>query len=174
MYRIYFCKIFFALEFLYLFTANELKKRLAVKMTETVPTSPSTSTAQLFRKKHERVQTIPVPTDTIIAFGDDGKNEIWRSGTNKWTEWEKGRDCGYWYACVKAHSNIYIIGGRRGVEDSTETDIYDISKEQWSKGPQLKVARLDNQLFRQFLYLKSGRSCKKACMYIIGKTNNQF
>ena len=143
-------------------------------MTETVPTSSSTSTAQLFRKKHERVQTIPVPTDTIIAFGYRGKNEIWRRGTNKWTKWEEDRDCGHSYACAKAHSNIYIIGGRRGVKDSPETDIYDIYREEWSKGPQLKVARLDVQLFRQFLYLKSGRSCKKACMYIIGETNNQF
>ena len=96
--------------------------------------------------------TETVPTDTIIAFGNNGNNEIWRRGTNKWTEWEKGRDCGRGYACVKAHSNIYIIGGeRKGQPYSPETDIYDISKEQWSKGPQLNVARLDVQRFRTSL-----------------------
>ena len=95
---------------------------------------------------------IPVPTDTIIAFGDCGNNEIWRRGTNKWTEWEKGRDCEQWYACVKAHSNIYIIGGWRGEQwYSSETDIYDISTEQWSKGPQLKTGRLEI-LSRHFRY----------------------
>ena len=139
---------------LFFFTANELKKRLAAETTESVPISPSTSTAATVK---ERVAThgpseqsnIPVPTDTIIAFGHFG-NEIWRRGTNKWTKWAKGKDCGWGYACVKAHSNIYILGGERGGEDSTETDIYDISREEWSKGPQLKVARLDVQLFRHF------------------------
>ena len=97
---------------------------------------------------------IPAPTDTIIAFGQSGTNEIWRNGTNKWTKWEKGRDCGRWYACVKAHSNIYIIGGRRwGEWYSPDTDLYDIAREQWSMGPQLKVGRLDVQLFRQIPYL---------------------
>ena len=87
---------------------------------------------------------ISVPTDTIIAFGSSGKNEIWRRGTNKWTKWEKDRDCGQWYACVKAHSTIYIIGGMRGGEMfSPETDIYDISKEEWSKGPRLETRRLE-------------------------------
>ena len=86
----------------------------------------------------------PVPaTHTIIAFGDRGNNEIWRRGTNKWTKWEKGRDCGKWFACVKAHSNIFTLGGLRGGEISTETDVYDIFKEEWSKGPQLNIGRLD-------------------------------
>ena len=92
---------------------------------------------------------IPAPTDTIIAFGEFGNNEIWRRGKNKWTEWEKGRNCGKSYACVKAHSNIYIIGGIRGELHFTETYIYDISKEQWSKGPRLKTGRLE-LCYRQF------------------------
>ena len=120
--------------------------------------SPSTSTAPPIGDRVAvnvpSVQlNIPVPTDTIIAFGHFGNNEIWRRGTNKWTKWTKGRYCGVLYACVKAHSNIYILGGWSEGEDSTETDIYDISKEEWLKGPQLKVGRLDVQLFRQFLYL---------------------
>ena len=116
---------------------------------QTYASSPSTSTAPTARDRVETnvpsVQSnIPVPTDTIIAFGNRGKNEIWRRGTNKWTEWEEDRDCGHSYACVKAHSNIYIIGGwRRGLSYSPETDIYDISREEWAKGPQLKVGRLD-------------------------------
>ena len=145
-----------------LVTAKELKKRqwtpeLKVKRTD-VPAKESRSTryAQLVRntkaKKQNALLKFPVPTDTIIAFGDDGKNQIWRRGTNTWTKWEKGRDCGIAYACVKAHSKIYIIGGYRGSQYySTETDIYDISKEQWSKGPQLNVGRLD--FFRQQLNL---------------------
>ena len=108
----------------------------------------STSTTELVRKETETEPTISAPTDTIIAFGNDGKNEIWRRETNMWTKWTKGIDCGWGYACVKAQSNIFILGGLRGGEISTETDIYDIPKEEWSKGPQLKVARLD-VLFRQ-------------------------
>ena len=134
-----------------LFTAKELKKRQGelewrVKRDEPSEQLPSASTGLTVRNTEAKQPSaqvhIPVPTDTIIAFGDDGKNEIWRRETNKWVYWEKSRDCGYWYACVKAYSNIYIIGGRRRLEDSFQTDIYDISKEQWSKGPQLNVARL--------------------------------
>ena len=95
--------------------------------------------------------TETVPTDTIIAFGDDGKNEIWRSGTKDWKTWGKGRDFGKQYACVKAHTNICIIGGWREGTISPETDIYDVSKEQWLKGPQLNKARLDVQRFRTSL-----------------------
>ena len=154
-----------------------------METTESVPTYPSSSTAQLVRHKRERkrnnpiptespspststaptvgdrvaanvpsVQSnIPVPTDTIIAFSDRGKNEILRKGTNKWIEWEEDRECGWWHVCVKAHLSIYFIGGTRGGQPySSETDIYDISKEQWSKGPQLNVGRLDVQLFRHY------------------------
>ena len=128
----------------FFFTANELKKRLAAETTESVPTSPSTSTAAAGK---DRVATngpneqsnIPVPTDTIIAFGEYGNNE---------TKWAKGIDCGWGYACVKAHSTIYIIGGERGGQDySSETDIYDISKKTWLKGPRLNETRLDRSFF---------------------------
>ena len=110
--------------------------------------SPSISTAAAVTDREaanvpSEQSNIRVPTDTIIAFGLWWKNEIWKSGTNKWTKWKKVRNCGERYACVKAHSNIYFIGGKRGGEDSTETVIHDISKEKWSKGPQLKVGRLD-------------------------------
>ena len=114
-----------------------------------VAPSPFTPTASTVRDTVAAINpsvklNIPVPTDTIIAFGDCGMNEIWRSGTNKWTKREKGRDCGWRYVCVKAHSNIFIIGGVRGGQPySSETDIYDISKKEWSKGPQLKTGRLE-------------------------------
>ena len=132
-----------------LFTAEALKKRIGEELNvkravAPAKQAPSTFTGLFVRNEPEKEPTIPVPTETIIAFGDSGKNEIWRRGTNKWTKWEMGRDCGKWFACVKAHSNIYLIGGWRGEEQySTETDTYDMAGEQWSKGPQLNEARLE-------------------------------
>ena len=134
-----------------LFAANELKKRqgeleLRVNKKDAPAEQLSSTSIGLTVRNTELKQPsaqvhIPVPTDTIIAFGEHGKNEIWRRGTNKWTKWGKGKNCGQWYACVKAHSNIYIIGGWK--REQAETDIYDISKEEWSKGPRLKTARLE-------------------------------
>ena len=120
-----------------MFTAEELKKRQGEEVLKVEREDKPA-------KKSNVQWDSPVPTDTIIAFGDYGKTEILRSATNKWTMWQKGRDCGSEYACVKVLSNIYTIGGRRGKQwYSKETDIYDISRQKWSKGPPLKVGRLE-------------------------------
>ena len=143
-------------------TAELVRNNPEKEPTLPVPTdapSPSTSIATTVRDRGAAnvpsVQlNIPVPTDTIIAFGEYGKNEIWRTAENEWTKWAKGKDCGWGYACVRAHSTIYIIGGCRGLNNSPETDIYDISREEWSKGPRLNVPRLDayiKQLPNSFL-----------------------
>ena len=75
------------------------------------------------KKPVESTETVPI--QTIMAFGDRRKTEIWTRETNKWTDWRKGIDCGHLYACVKAHSNIYFIDWRVEAKgDKKETRVF--------------------------------------------------
>ena len=84
---------------------------------------------------------VPSPTEAIIAFGGHGVNQILKNGKNEWEEWER-RNCGLFFACVRVNENIFIIGGIRGFDPSTCTDIYNIVSKTWSEGPKLNIARL--------------------------------